>query len=159
MGPQGHLQNLLRAITCHTHPEERYIAHSTLTVRITRNLLDPPTLSPPSAQVKANGLVVFVPKYGIEGPVYLAGPKDKNNHNPTTAPPAAVQPPPTDGRGLQYILDEEAQTVRSTDGSVAFSVFDKCAVRISVEVGVAHRRSLVLQLVERGLVPESERVG
>lgn len=110
-------------------------------------------------KVKANGLVVFVPKYGIEGPVYLAGPKDKNNHNPTTAPPAAVQPPPTDGRGLQYILDEEAQTVRSTDGSVAFSVFDKCAVRISVEVGVAHRRSLVLQLVERGLVPESERVG
>ncbi len=103
---------------------------------------------------------MFVPKYGIEGPVYLAGPKDKNNHNPTTTPTAsaAVQPP-TDARGLQYILDEEAQTVRSTDGSVCFSVFDKCAVRISVEVGVAYTRSLVLQLVDRGLVPESERVG
>lgn len=25
-------------------------------------------------QVKANGLVVFVPKYGIEGPVYLSAP-------------------------------------------------------------------------------------
>jgi exosome complex exonuclease DIS3/RRP44 len=34
-------------------------------------------------QVKQNGLVVFVPKYGIEGPVYLT-PKDAaNNANAT----------------------------------------------------------------------------
>eukprot|EP00951_Prasinocladus_malaysianus_P038198 scaffold417563_cov52-Prasinocladus_malaysianus.AAC.1 len=28
-------------------------------------------------KVRANGLIVFVPKYGIEGPVFLAG-KDKD---------------------------------------------------------------------------------
>lgn len=35
----------------------------------------PFSLTPVTAwlQVKANGLIVFVPKYGIEGPVYLTG--------------------------------------------------------------------------------------
>lgn len=32
-------------------------------------------------QVKANGLVVFVPKYGIEGPVYLVTKDAANNVN------------------------------------------------------------------------------
>lgn len=94
-------------------------------------------------QVKQNGLVVFVPKYGIEGPVYLT-PKDAaNNAN----------------QALQFILDEEKQTVASTDGSVRFAVFDKCAVRISVEEGASHRRSLVLALVPRSELPPADQLG
>ena len=30
------------------------------------------------------------------------------------------------------MLDEERQTVRSADGSLAYTVFDKCAVRVEV---------------------------
>jgi hypothetical protein len=70
--------------------------------------------------------VVFVPKYGIEGPVYLV-PKDAANN-----------------QQQQYILDEEKQTVVSTDGRTRFTVFDKCAVRISVEEGASHRWALHL---------------
>lgn len=94
-------------------------------------------------KVKANGLVVFVPKFGIEGPVYLV-PKDSANNNNAQAP--------------QFILDEEKQTVVSADGSIRFSVFDKCAVRIAVEEGASHRRSLKLTLVPRDELPASDRV-
>lgn len=60
---------------------------------------------------------------------------------------------------LQYVLDEEKQTVTSADGSVRFAVFDKCAVRIAVEEGAAHRRSLVLSLVPRSELPAEDLVG
>ena len=98
-----------------------------------------------SLQVKANGLIVFVPKYGIEGPIYLTEKQDKN----------AKQQQQQE----QWLLDEERQTVRSVDGRQCFTVFGKCAVRITVEEGAGHRRSLVLQLASRELVPEAERVG
>lgn len=52
-------------------------------------------------QVKANGLIVFVPKYGIEGPVYLV---TRDNNKKGAA--AAVDEP-------QFVLDEEAQAVTS----------------------------------------------
>ncbi len=121
------------------------------------------------SQVKANGLVVFVPKYGIEGPVYLTA-RDKNNAASTSLGAAAAasagsaagsdQPAgQQQQRPQQFLLDEEAQTVTSADGSVRFALFDKCAVRISVEEGVAHRRTLVLTLVDRNNLPEDERVG
>uniref|UniRef100_A0A383VI63 Uncharacterized protein n=1 Tax=Tetradesmus obliquus TaxID=3088 RepID=A0A383VI63_TETOB len=94
-------------------------------------------------KVKQNGLVVFVPKYGIEGPVYLT-PKDAaNNANATQ----------------QFVLDEEKQTVVSTDGSIRFAVFDKCAVRITVEEGASHRRSLLLALVPRSELPGTDQLG
>ncbi|KAG2423316.1 hypothetical protein HXX76_015463 [Chlamydomonas incerta] len=112
-------------------------------------------------KVKANGLVVFVPKYGIEGPVYLAPKLDKNNAAaPAAASGSAAGGGAASGSGSrQFLLDEEAQTVTAADGSVRYSVFDKCAVRIAVEEGVAHRRSLVLTLVDRAELPDSERVG
>lgn len=95
----------------------------------------------PPCQVKANGLIVFVPKYGIEGPVYLT-PKDNNQ-------PAEQQ----------YILDEEKQCVVAVDGSSRYTVFDKCAVKIVVEEGQAHRRQLVVSLVNRDELPEAEKMG
>ncbi len=66
-------------------------------------------------QVKSNGLIVFVPKYGIEGPVYLTPPssgkgargsRDKKGNNKVGAASA-------DGEDEAYILDEEAQAVTS----------------------------------------------
>ena len=59
-------------------------------------------------QVRANGLIVFIPKFGIEGVVHL-NPKD-------------------DGKSTAaggFHLDEERQTVASPDGSLAYTVFDK----------------------------------
>lgn len=54
--------------------------------------------------MKANGLVVFVPKYGIEGPVYLV-PKDAaNNVNQQVGLPVCVCVYP-DNRGFQSECD------------------------------------------------------
>ena len=60
-------------------------------------------------QVRANGLIVFIPKFGIEGVVHLNPKEDKKGA------------PATGG----FKLDEERQTVSSPDGSLAFTVFDK----------------------------------
>lgn len=75
--------------------------------------------------MKANGLIVFVPKYGIEGPIYLTEKQDKNSKQ-------QQQPE-------QWLLDEERKTVRSADGRQSFTVFGKCAVRITVEERTGHR--------------------
>ena len=99
--------------------------------------------------MRANGLIVFVPKYGIEGPVYL---------EPTAAAPSSSAPaaaPAADSAGA-FVYDEEHQRVSSRDGSVQYRVFDKCAVRIVVEEGAGNRRQLVLQLVPRGELPAGE---
>ena len=52
---------------------------------------------------------------------------------------------------------ERHTTCWRRDGSVKYTVFDKCAVSICVEEGVGHRRMLVLQLVPRGRLTEAER--
>lgn len=96
-------------------------------------------------RVRANGLIVFVPKFGIEGPVYL----DDGAGGPAGGAAAA-------GEGLVY--DEERQTVRSACGAVRHCVFDPCAVRISVEEGAGRRRALRLRLVPRSELPEGEAV-
>ena len=73
-------------------------------------------------QVRANGLIVFIPKYGIEGTVHL-NPKDKD-------PASASEGQPSHGAAASeaagsFLLDEEKQTVASPDGSLAYTVFDK----------------------------------
>lgn len=101
-------------------------------------------------QVKANGLVVFVPRYGIEGPVFLTD-KDGNQ--------AAAGAADAEQQQQQFVLDEEKQCVVSADGAVRYSVFDKCAVRISVVEGAARRRSIKLALVPRSELAAEDRVG
>ncbi len=100
----------------------------------------PSHLSRLDAQVRANGLIIFVPKYGIEGPVYLVG-KD------ASAEDAAA-----------YQLDEAKQTVSSRDGRARYTVFDKAAVRISVEETAGRRQQLVLALVPRTDLPATEQM-
>ena len=58
--------------------------------------------------MRANGLIVFIPKFGIEGVVHLTPKEDKKAPSPAA-----------------YKLDEERQTVTSADGALAFTVFDK----------------------------------
>lgn len=116
-------------------------------------------------KVKANGLVVFVPRYGIEGAVFLTpkedgkggGSKGGGGSGGGTGGSGAGGSG-SGGQQQQFVLDEERQTVASADGSVRFSIFDKCAVRIAVEEGAGRRRQLVLALVPRALLPESERM-
>ena len=102
-------------------------------------------------QVRANGLVVFVPKYGIEGPVYLT----------EKAKAASMQglgrgDPAAKSGGEDFQLDEDQQMIASKDSAVRIRIFDKAAVRISIVEGTGHRRQLLLQLVEQSLLPPSE---
>jgi len=111
------------------------------------------TLPRAHAQVRANGVIVFVPKYGIEGPVYLTerpggGAAPARARAPAAAPACA---------GAELVLDEEKQTVSSRDGDVRFTVFDMAAVRIAVAEAAGHRRQLVLELADRALLPDSEK--
>jgi len=80
-------------------------------------------------RVKSNGLIVFVPKYGIEGSIML--------------------------EEQAVTLDEESQTLRKkSDGSVLYKIFDPCAVKIHVEEGFGRRKTLILELVSRDLLAE-----
>lgn len=97
--------------------------------------------------------MVFVPKYGIEGPVYLTS-KAKEQQRQNVGASTSAQDKKADD---EYTLDEEKQTVVSKDGSRRFTVFDKSAVQISVVEGTGRRRQLVLQLVDRALLPASEQ--
>ena len=133
----------------------------------------------PHLQVRANGLIIFVPKFGIEGPVYLTA----KGAPPSASGTAAV------GES-DFLLDEEKQTVKSKDGKTSFTVsllvavsrywsesedrsafdagnrlrlapaqvFDKVAVRITIVEGTGHRRHLSLELIERSELPASEQM-
>lgn len=84
-------------------------------------------------RVKSNGLLVFVPKYGIEGSVML--------------------------EEQAVTLDEESQTLKQKcDGSILYQIFDPCAVKIRVEEGFGRRKTLVLELVSRDLLAKSDTV-
>lgn len=93
-------------------------------------------------KVKSNKtLLVFVPKYGIEGPVHFVDNEVLQNS------------------GL--IFDEEKQTVVDNNNGISrplYTVFDQCAVRITVKEGYGKRRWLSLELVDRSLLPASEQV-
>ena len=78
-------------------------------------MAQPPSLAHPPpgcihllpAQVKANGLIVFVPKFGIEGPVFL------------TARPGQGE----DNSSGTFLLDEKQQAVSSRCVCVAGKVW------------------------------------
>jgi exosome complex exonuclease DIS3/RRP44 len=76
-------------------------------------------------KVRANGLVVFVPKFGIEGPVLFVA--DEHNEAATC------------------VLDEEAMTV--THKGKTWKVFDQLTVRVEVEQLPAHRSRLLITIV------------
>ena len=76
-------------------------------------------------RVRTNGLVVFVPRYGIEAAVYLG----------------------RDVRGFRH--DEGKQALVCVSTNEAFAVFDRVSVRISVEEDTVHRRKLNVELLHK----------
>lgn len=60
-----------------------------------------------SVQVRSNGLIVFVPKFGIEGPVFLTSKEDSKNDAADKS---------------DYVLDEELQTIKSQKEDASFTV-------------------------------------
>lgn len=58
----------------------------------------------------------------------------------------------------EFTLDEDKQMVTSKDGRRSYTVFDKAAVRISVEETFGHRRHLQLMLVDRAELPVTEQM-
>ncbi|CAK9137039.1 unnamed protein product [Ilex paraguariensis] len=63
-------------------------------------------------KIRSNGFIVFVPKYGIEGPVYLMARGEKG--------------------GGEWLVDEQQQKVKKIDGSISYGVLQ--TVRIHMEV-------------------------
>ena len=85
-------------------------------------------------RVKRNAIIVFVPKFGLEGSVMLPDEDD-------------------------YLLDDDKQALtRRADGAVVYKIFDKCAVNIRVEEGFGRRKALVLEMTDRSLLEAGETV-
>lgn len=90
--------------------------------------------------LRANGVLVFVPRYGFKGPVYL---KDRAGQVVT---PHVKDDSVVFGPGM-LTRDEYHMTVRNAAGSFEFRLFDHIQVRISVNKSRAHAQSLKLDLL------------
>ncbi|XP_067057370.1 DIS3-like exonuclease 1 [Acropora muricata] len=89
--------------------------------------------------LRANGVLVFVPRYGLKGPVYL---KDRTGQVVT---PHVEEDSVVFGPGM-LTRDVYHVTVKNTAGSFDFRLFDHIQVRISVNNSRAHAQSLRLEL-------------
>ncbi|KAG7636481.1 Ribonuclease II/R [Arabidopsis thaliana x Arabidopsis arenosa] len=78
-------------------------------------------------KIRSNGFIVFVPKYGIEGPVYLTGKGEK-------------------GAGDWYV-DEEKQKIVKMDGSLSYSVLQTVKIQMEVVEPQPNRPKLQLTLL------------
>ncbi|PIA46664.1 hypothetical protein AQUCO_01500303v1 [Aquilegia coerulea] len=77
-------------------------------------------------KIRANGFIVFVPKYGIEGPVYLT---------------------PKGEKGGDWVVDEEHQKVKKMDGSISYSVLQMVQIHMEVVEPQPNRPKLQLTLM------------
>ncbi|KAB2623627.1 exosome complex exonuclease RRP44-like [Pyrus ussuriensis x Pyrus communis] len=78
-------------------------------------------------RIRSNGFFVFVPKYGIEGPVYLTPRGEK-------------------GSGEWYV-DEQQQKIRKMDGSISYSVLQTVFIHMEIVEPQPNRPKLQLSLV------------
>ncbi|KAK2975679.1 hypothetical protein RJ640_027782 [Escallonia rubra] len=78
-------------------------------------------------KMRSNGFIVFVPKYGIEGPVYLTLRGEKG--------------------GGEWVVDEQQQKVRKIDGSVSYSVLQTVRIHMEVVEPQPNRPKLQLTLL------------
>ncbi|KAI5066926.1 hypothetical protein GOP47_0017454 [Adiantum capillus-veneris] len=84
-------------------------------------------------KIRSNGFIVFVPKFGIEGPVYLKEREKKG------------QPPPKKDV-IDWVVDEEQQKVSTRDGKKVYSVLATVHVHIQVVEPQPNRTKLELTL-------------
>ncbi|CAI5992066.1 unnamed protein product [Closterium sp. NIES-64] len=96
--------------------------------------------------VRSNGLIVFVPKYGIKGPVYLV---PKEPHKGKAAAVAAANKLDGNAPSSDWVVDEKSQTVESKDGKRRFKVLDIVTVHIEVIEPQPNRPKLSLTLVSQ----------
>ncbi|PSS00369.1 Exosome complex exonuclease RRP44 A like [Actinidia chinensis var. chinensis] len=78
-------------------------------------------------KIRSNGFIVFVPKFGIEGPVYLMGRGDK-------------------GSG-EWLVDEQQQKVKKIDGSISYGVLQTVRIHMEVVEPQPNRPKLQLTLI------------
>ncbi|KAL1566673.1 Exosome complex exonuclease RRP44 A [Salvia divinorum] len=78
-------------------------------------------------KIRANGFIVFVPKYGIEGPVYLTSRGQKG--------------------GGEWIIDEQQQKIKKTNGEVSYGVLQPVRIHMEVVESQPNRPKLELTLV------------
>ncbi|CAO2834115.1 unnamed protein product [Amaranthus hypochondriacus] len=79
-------------------------------------------------KIRSNGFIVFVPKYGIEGPVYLTTRRDNDSG--------------------EWIVDEQHQQVKKADGSISYSVLQTVKIHLEVVEPQPNRPKLQLTLTE-----------
>ncbi|XP_022855042.1 exosome complex exonuclease RRP44 homolog A [Olea europaea var. sylvestris] len=77
-------------------------------------------------KLRSNGFIVFVPKFGIEGPVYLTPGGEKTG---------------------EWFVDEQQQKLKKIDGSVSYSVLQTLRIHINVIMPQPNREKLQLTLV------------
>ncbi|XP_045786078.1 exosome complex exonuclease RRP44 homolog A isoform X3 [Trifolium pratense] len=78
-------------------------------------------------KIRSNGFFVFVPKYGIEGPVYLTTRAEK-------------------GSGEWYV-DEQEQKIKKMDGSISYSILQTVQIHMEVVEPQPNRPKLQLTLI------------
>ncbi|XP_057422449.1 exosome complex exonuclease RRP44 homolog A isoform X2 [Lotus japonicus] len=78
-------------------------------------------------KIRSNGFFVFVPKYGIEGPVYLTTRAEKGNGD--------------------WYVDEQEQKIKKMDGSVSYSILQSVQIHMEVVEPQPNRPKLQLTLI------------
>ncbi|XP_067827366.1 DIS3-like exonuclease 1 isoform X1 [Heptranchias perlo] len=89
--------------------------------------------------IRANGVLVFVPRYGIKGAAFL---KNKEGLVISAKPDGTCDWKPG---SLRRLRDKIIST--TTDGSVTFSLFEHITVRISVLSSRSHPDSIKLDII------------
>lgn len=74
-------------------------------------------------KIRSNGFIVFVPKFGIEGPVFL-------------------------NKGGEWLVDEQQQKVKKSDRNVTYSLLQTVKLHMEVVEPQPHRPKLQLTLIE-----------
>ncbi|CAI0404594.1 unnamed protein product [Linum tenue] len=81
-------------------------------------------------KIRSNGFIVFVPKYGIEGPVYLTPKGEKGGSS-----------------GGEWFVDEQQQKIKKMDGSVSYGILQAVKIQLEVAEPQPNRPKLQLTLV------------
>ncbi|KAI4386870.1 hypothetical protein MLD38_004757 [Melastoma candidum] len=78
-------------------------------------------------KIRSNGFIVFVPKYGIEGPVYLTERSEKG--------------------GGEWFVDEQQQKIKKMDGTISYGVLQRVNIHLEVVEPQPNRPKLQLTLI------------
>ncbi|XP_005990163.1 DIS3-like exonuclease 1 isoform X1 [Latimeria chalumnae] len=90
--------------------------------------------------IRSNGVLVFVPRYGIKGAAYL---KDKEGRVVSTDSDSNCKWKP----GSLQRFQNKIISIVTDGGSVTFNMFDHITVRISVQTSRAHADTIRLEII------------